>query len=52
MPSDFITLEPVTGVHQHRSRLLEGMAIAVAEKGYAETTIADIVREASVARRY
>ena len=38
-------------VHQHRSRLLQGMAHAVARKGYAETTIADIVREASVSRR-
>jgi AcrR family transcriptional regulator len=38
-------------VHQHRRRLLEGMAHAVAEKGYADTTIADIVREASVSRR-
>jgi AcrR family transcriptional regulator len=38
-------------VHQHRRRLLEGMAHAVAAKGYAETTIADIVREASVSRR-
>src|SRR6478736_6511897 len=37
--------------HQHRSRLLEGMAHAVAGRGYAETTIADIVREASVSRR-
>src|SRR3982751_2252201 len=36
---------------KHRSRLLEGMAQAVAAKGYAETTIADIVREASVSRR-
>ena len=35
----------------HRSRLLDGMARAVAERGYAETTIADIVREASVSRR-
>lgn len=35
----------------HRARLLEGMAHAVASKGYAETTIADIVREASVSRR-
>jgi AcrR family transcriptional regulator len=51
MPSDFVTLEPDTGVHQHRSRLLEGMATAVARKGYAETTIADIVAEASVSRR-
>ncbi len=36
---------------EHRSRLLEGMAHAVALKGYADTTIADIVREASVSRR-
>lgn len=35
----------------HRHRLLEGMARAVAEKGYAETTITDIVREAQVSRR-
>ncbi|WP_220809442.1 TetR/AcrR family transcriptional regulator [Noviherbaspirillum aridicola] len=35
----------------HRHRLLEGMAQAVAEKGYAETTIADIVRAAAVSRR-
>lgn len=35
----------------HRARLLEGMAHAVASKGYAETTIADIVRAASVSRR-
>ena len=35
----------------HRHRLLEGMARAVAGKGYAETTIADIVREAGVSRR-
>ena len=38
-------------VPEHRSRLLEGMARAVAGKGYAATTIADIVREASVSRR-
>jgi len=38
-------------IHEHRSRLLEGMAHAVAAKGYADTTIADIVREASVSRR-
>jgi len=36
---------------EHRGRLLEGMAHAVAAKGYAATTIADIVREASVSRR-
>ncbi|KQU87819.1 TetR family transcriptional regulator [Variovorax sp. Root318D1] len=37
--------------HEHYSRLLEGMARAVAAKGYADTTIADIVREAAVSRR-
>lgn len=36
---------------KHRSRLLEGMARAIAEFGYGNTTIADIVREASVSRR-
>ena len=40
--------DPLSG---HRGRLLEGMAHAVAAKGYAATTIADIVREASVSRR-
>jgi len=40
-----------TEVHEHRHRLLEGMAHAVAAKGYGDTTIADIVREASVSRR-
>jgi AcrR family transcriptional regulator len=40
-----------TEVHEHHHRLLEGMAHAVAAKGYADTTIADIVREAAVSRR-
>jgi AcrR family transcriptional regulator len=43
--------EPDFLMPEHRSRLLEGMALAVAQKGYAATTIADIVREASVSRR-
>jgi AcrR family transcriptional regulator len=51
MPSDFVTLEPDTSTHQHHGRLLEAMAVVVAQKGYADTTIADIVREASVSRR-
>jgi AcrR family transcriptional regulator len=38
-------------VSSHRQRLLEGMGRAVALKGYAETTIADIVSEACVSRR-
>ena len=37
--------------HEHYERLLDGMAKAVAQKGYAETTVADIVREAAVSRR-
>ena len=35
----------------HHRRLLEGMAQAVAARGYADTTIADVVREAGVSRR-
>lgn len=35
----------------HRRRLLEGMASSVALKGYAATTISDIVRAAGVSRR-
>jgi len=37
--------------NEHRRRLLEGMGQAVAEKGYAEVTIADIVAAAGVSRR-
>lgn len=43
--------ETVEVVSEHRHRLLEGMAHAVAAKGYGDTTIADIVREAGVSRR-
>lgn len=35
----------------HRVRLMEGMVAAVDEKGYAATTIADIVRHARVSKR-
>jgi AcrR family transcriptional regulator len=42
-------IEPAATEHRHR--LLQGMAQAVAERGYAATTIADIVREAAVSRR-
>ena len=44
------TLPPEAGA-EHRDRLLHGMALAVAAKGYADITIADIVREAAVSRR-
>jgi AcrR family transcriptional regulator len=43
--------ETQTATEEHRHRLLEGMAQAVAAKGYGDTTIADIVREAGVSRR-
>ncbi len=36
---------------EHRQRLLEAMAQAVATKGYADTTIADVVSLATVSRR-
>lgn len=51
MPQNPRMAETTAQTHEHRSRLLEGMAHAVAAKGYADTTIADIVREASVSRR-
>ncbi|HYW57804.1 MAG TPA: TetR/AcrR family transcriptional regulator [Polaromonas sp.] len=35
----------------NRSRLLEGMALCAASRGYADTTVADIVREAGVSKR-
>ena len=44
------SLEP-SDPAQHRSRLLEATAASVAAKGYADTTIADIVRAAGVSRR-
>jgi len=43
--------DPDTAGSDHCSRLLEGMARAVAGKGYVATTIADVVREAGVSRR-
>jgi AcrR family transcriptional regulator len=53
-PRDPSTIDPPESAavqHEHHARLLEGMAKALAAKGYAETTIADIVREAAVSRR-
>ncbi len=49
MPQSSTPAENATA--DYRSRLLEGMARALASNGYAGTTIADIVREASVSRR-
>jgi AcrR family transcriptional regulator len=37
--------------HHQRERLIAGLAAAVAEKGYAAVTLADVVRHAKVSRR-
>ncbi|MGK8503292.1 TetR/AcrR family transcriptional regulator [Nocardia asiatica] len=34
-----------------RRRLLDGMAVAVRERGYQDTTVADVVRHARTSRR-
>ena len=44
-------LAPETVDSVHRARLVAGMAEAVVEKGYAGTTIADVVARAQVSRR-
>lgn len=44
LPREFV-------VHNQRERLIVGIAYALAERGYADTTIADVVREAAVSRR-
>jgi AcrR family transcriptional regulator len=47
MPSDARPFVPVT----QRERLLDGMARAVARRGYAATTVADVLKEARISRR-
>lgn len=49
LPPDAAAGEPAAA--EHRARLLDGLARAVAAKGYAGATIADVVREAAVSRR-
>lgn len=44
-------LTQATEASEHQQRLFDGMARAVAAKGYGAITIADIVREAGVSRR-
>lgn len=39
------------GPEDHRGRIVEGLAHALAEKGYADTTIADIARHSRVSKR-
>ncbi|MCZ7679603.1 MAG: TetR/AcrR family transcriptional regulator [Sandaracinaceae bacterium] len=44
-------MQPAIAEGTGAARLVEGLAAAVAEKGYAATTIADIVRHARVSKR-
>jgi AcrR family transcriptional regulator len=48
---DLSTLADAESGDLFRRRLLDGMAKAVRERGYADTTIADIVRHAYTSRR-
>jgi AcrR family transcriptional regulator len=43
--------QPATAASTHADRLTEGLATSIAEKGYAATTIADVVRHARVSKR-
>ena len=45
------TAVPRPAAADHRARLTEGLAAAIAEKGYAAVTIADVVRIARVSKR-
>ena len=51
MNSVAISIAALEPAHAYRPRLLEGMAHSVATRGYADTTVADIVREAGVSKR-
>jgi AcrR family transcriptional regulator len=43
--------QPSDDLISYPERLMQGLALSVAEKGYVDTTIADIVRHARVSRR-
>lgn len=49
MASEITSETPLA--HEHKLRLLQAMGSAAADKGFAATTIADIVREAGVSKR-
>jgi AcrR family transcriptional regulator len=51
LPSGRHGLARETVVASQRSRLIEAMAQVVADKGYAATTVADVVERAGVSRR-
>jgi AcrR family transcriptional regulator len=41
----------VSDLSEHRARLIAAMATSIERKGYRETTVADVVREARTSRR-
>ncbi len=43
--------EPMTGSPSTAERLLDGLASSIAERGYRETTVADVVRHARTSKR-
>ncbi len=45
------TSQPGEDARSHRERLIAAMATAIEEKGYRETTVADVVRIARTSRR-
>jgi AcrR family transcriptional regulator len=49
-PDEGSLVETTTGA-AHRRRLLEAMSDSIAESGYADTTVAEIVRRARASRR-
>ena len=48
---DAVTSTDLRAPAGFRRRLLDGMATAIRRQGYAETTVADVVREARTSRR-
>jgi AcrR family transcriptional regulator len=55
LPTMFSLRSPISEtaqpVPEHRTRLLQAMGSSAADRGFAATTIADIVREAGVSKR-
>jgi AcrR family transcriptional regulator len=51
VPDEVVSLETEAAPAEFRRRLLEGMAAAVRECGYRDSTVADVVRHARTSRR-
>ena len=49
--ADLVTGAGMSGEDPFRGRLLDGLAASITERGYRETTVADIVREARTSKR-